>query len=62
MRLESELYILFRQLLKFLKNDNFLEFYQHLIHLKMNLRHTVLTLFEFGLALGGQGKFAEEKE
>eukprot|EP00347_Sterkiella_histriomuscorum_P009452 403341162 len=62
MRLESDLYILFRQLLKFLKNDNFLEYYQHLVTLKTSIRETLQSLFDFGMVLGGQERFAEEKE
>ena len=58
MRLESDLYLLFRQLTKFLKNDNFLEYYQHLITLKKNIRINLENLFDFGILLGGNEKFA----
>ena len=61
MRIESDLYVLFRFLLKFLKNDNFLEYYQHLINLKKAIRSTIETLFDFSVVLTGSDKFAEKK-
>lgn len=52
MKLESELYHLFRSLIKFLKNENFIEYYQHLINLKKSIRKILESLFDFGLILG----------
>ena len=61
MRIESELYVLFRFLLKFLKNENFLECYHNLLNLKKALRSTLETLFDFSFILGDNEKFAETK-
>ena len=60
MRIESELYVLFRFLLKFLKNENFLEFYQHLLNLKKAMRTTIDTLFDFSVILTGNDRFADK--
>ena len=61
MRIESELYVLFRVLVKFLKNESFLEFYQQLGVLKDAIKSTLQTLLDFGVILTGKEKFASEK-
>lgn len=53
MKIESQLYILFRVLIKFIKNDSYIEFYQCLLQLKEAMRETLETLLDFSLIIGG---------
>ncbi len=61
MRIESELYILFRTLTQFTSNDNFKSKYKCLLKLKRSLRSSLETLMEFSLLMCNNGRFAESK-
>lgn len=49
MRIESQLYQLFRVLVKFIRNENIYEFYDSLKDFKTAIRETIEILFDFAI-------------